>query len=643
MRTSHPHFAFRFASTLLVGALVLLLAVAASIAAWKFHYWVLGVSPWKYAGDYGYDADPALKLAMDGHLFSMFATNPPPLMMPFALLVRVPALVGGEVVGALNTTGVGKMGVSTGVEPNILARYTVGSISVLAFGAACAWMAMWQRSKRSALTATVFALALLFSPLTDDALKWGHPEEFLGTAMLLAALIALVRERYTTSVIFAVLAFATKQPFWLAAPVLLLMLPVDQRKRALLVAAATATVVFVPFLAPHLDTMLEQQTTQATAGAGASASGQGLQQNFWTAFGLTSLEGYARPLILLIAVALPLLVAARNRWRLSPMQGCAVLVVVLISRGVFDPFGITYYSTPVLAGLFALEWTAYRQGSHPLRRLPVHVPVFALLGASLLSGAHAPGYIADFVNWAHLGDASAPLYATVAFALMAVMLPFIIGDGFDRARARLYGGGVAVAALLAAAVLLFGQETKVRKPIAPPPGFTYAAQLTDIVNAAAPVVPYWLGPEDIASNFLRSRGARKPTNGSALRAVFDYGQTEDTQSVTVFTRELEDRAAMTDQLNACLDGACPAGSTVVDSPLGPALVTSGTNNQWEAQMLTPTGAVFVSSTASDVTPHEALARLRPLTRADALSSQQAADATLDVVEPDSSVFEGLTK
>ena len=89
----------------------------------------------------------------------------------------------------------------------------------------------------------VFGVLVAINPITLDALHMGHPEEVLGGALALLAVVWAARARSMLAAVALGLAIGTKQWALLAVLPALLVAPADSRRRIAAVAAAIGIVL----------------------------------------------------------------------------------------------------------------------------------------------------------------------------------------------------------------------------------------------------------------------------------------------------------------------------------------------------------------------------------------------------------------
>jgi hypothetical protein len=380
--------------------------------------------------DYEVEALPAVNALVHGHLGRFFAVAP---MYGGSLLERAPfALLPGLWGGGQ------------------LAVYRLMAVPCLVAAAALGvWLASRIRAQRTRPLAAWLALALcVANPLTLGALELGHPDELLGAALCVAAVLLAARGRGAWAGVALGMAFVNKQWAVLALGPVLLALPA---RRALCagVAAAVAAALLAPFAALG-------PSAFASGLHGAASPGSAIFQpwQWWWFLGhhgpaVKGLFGeikagyrtapawigaVSHPLI--VALALPLTAGAwralRRDERLDgepaapPPPGAApkraaaggecrhatallLLAVLLLARCTLDTWDMLYYPLPFVLALAAWEALALRRA--PLLALGVTLAVWT--GCRWLpSFASADVQAAFFAAW------SAPLALALAARLL---------------------------------------------------------------------------------------------------------------------------------------------------------------------------------------------------------------------------------
>src|SRR5690242_9132063 len=153
------------------------------------------------SGDYPFDAGPAIRALLDGHVGSALAAQP--VMGSLSVIVRVPF------AALASLTGGGE-----------LAAYRLGCIPCLAtLGLAGLELAraMDRRGAKPGACAAAAAICVV-NPLTWEALRLGHPEELMAAAFVVVAALWAAEGRSIAAAVALGLALATKQ--WAAIAVL---------------------------------------------------------------------------------------------------------------------------------------------------------------------------------------------------------------------------------------------------------------------------------------------------------------------------------------------------------------------------------------------------------------------------------------
>jgi hypothetical protein len=287
--------------------------------------------------DYPWDAGPAISSLARGDVHDFVADQAQ--MGPLSLLVRAP-------VAAL-------------VGPSSIWAYRLGTLAcllvVLALGGLIA--------RRAGTTAAAVAATLLIvNPVSIDALRLGHPEERLGSALCVVALL-MARERQVVAALALGAALATKQWALIAIAPVLLAAPVGTRLRLALIAGGTATAIVAPVALadPHafisaLDHPafgLAEMRTGNLWGLAASTQHVALGGGESTVAYLVPgwLQHGAHAFVAVLTLGLGA-AALRTRRAIDPL---ALLALLLLLRCALDPWNHAYYHAPFLAALIAWE------------------------------------------------------------------------------------------------------------------------------------------------------------------------------------------------------------------------------------------------------------------------------------------------
>ena len=291
-------------------------------------------------------------------------------MGSFSLIVRLPFAALARSVGG-----------------DDLLVYQLGTIPCL-MAAGLLGLALARRMRRRGqpLAACAAAAALcLVNPLTWEAIRLGHPEELLGGALCVGAVLAALRGRTLPAAVLLGLALATKQ--WAVIAVLPVLAAAPARRVSLFaVATGIALLLTVPLVLGNPASF--SGATEQAAWAGERVHpfnavwplappedrviSVGDGQSLVTVRVLPRwLAGLMHPLIVLLAV--PLTVLWWRSGRRTPDDVLALLALLFLLRCLLDPVNNAYYHVPFLLSLVAWEGLT--------RRGP---PVVSLLSAAAI-------------------------------------------------------------------------------------------------------------------------------------------------------------------------------------------------------------------------------------------------------------------
>ncbi len=326
-------------------------ASATAVALLAMSWFGLHGSTWP---DWIYEARPAADALVAGHVLHFLQLVP---VYGGSLILRAPFVMltklwhGGE-----------------------FAIYRASAAPCLAAtGALGFWLTVRMRARgASTFARTVAVLLCVANPLTLPALQIGHPEELLGAALCIAALLSALDDRPIWAAVLLGLAIANKEWAVLATGPVLLALP-RARVRAVLITGAVAGTVLAPILIVGVSGFVAQ-----AAATGLNTSGIFQPWQIWWFFGShghivkgSSAAGAAAYRVapawigtlghtFVIAVMPPLTAlyarVRRNEARRPPNDLLLLLALLLALRCVLDPWDISYYSLPFLLTL--LTWEA---------------------------------------------------------------------------------------------------------------------------------------------------------------------------------------------------------------------------------------------------------------------------------------------
>ena len=308
-------------------------------------------------GDYPSDAAPAMNALLDGDLDTALAQQP--LMGSFSVVVRLPFAAMARAAG-----GDELLVYQLGTIPCLLA---VGLLGVALAG-------RMRRRGQPPLACVTAALLCLVNPLTWEAIRLGHPEELLGGALCVGAVLAALRGRTLGAAALLGLAVATKQWALIAVLPVLVAAPAH-RVRLGAMAAVVAVALTIPLMLGNPDSFTGTAKLAAHVGERVHPFNAvwpvapsedrvisvGDERSVVTVRVLPlSISRLLHPGIVLLAIPLTAL------WWFSPRRTpddvLALLALLFLMRCLLDPVNNAYYHVPFLLSLIAWEGLT-RRGS----------------------------------------------------------------------------------------------------------------------------------------------------------------------------------------------------------------------------------------------------------------------------------------
>jgi len=274
------------------------------------------------------------------------------------------------------------VGVATLLKDDVGVQYRVGTLVCFLVAAAVLMpgiVLMLRRGQRVLIVLIVVA-AIFAGPATFAALRWGHPEELLGAALAIAAVLAASHRRMVIAGVLLGLAVATEQ-WGLFAVLPVLMLARGQRRLVASVAVAVAGVFIVPMLVGNPTHFFEQNLNTANAQLGETPTNIWWPLHHW-GFDPTAkerlevipdaLRAISHPLAVIIVIGVSAFYWRRGAGR-HPYDALQLLALCFLVRCLFDPLTMSYHHVP-----FVMTMAMYEG----LRRS--QIPVVTLISTAML-------------------------------------------------------------------------------------------------------------------------------------------------------------------------------------------------------------------------------------------------------------------
>ncbi|MGK2939625.1 MAG: hypothetical protein ACSLFR_17785, partial [Solirubrobacteraceae bacterium] len=205
-------------------------------------------------------------------------------------------------------------------------------------------------------------LLIAANPLALNALQIGHPEELLGAALCTGAVLAALADRPVLAGVLLGLAVANKAWALLAVGPMILALRTG-RATALLVAGGVVAAISAPLLLAAGDAARPAPITGGTfqpwqvwwflGDPGQEILGTFGDEKPGYRAAPAWLSPIPRPLI--IALTVPLSVAAARVRGRRAEDALLLLALLLLLRCVLDPWNTAYYALPGIVALAAFE------------------------------------------------------------------------------------------------------------------------------------------------------------------------------------------------------------------------------------------------------------------------------------------------
>jgi hypothetical protein len=311
---------------------------------------------WNVAlNDYATEAAPSMTALLHGQIEVFLRTAP---SYGASLLLRAPFALPASLAGA-----------------GQLLIYRLGALPcLLASGTLGVWLAVALRRRGAGIAAAALVLVVCAAnPITYRALATGHPEELLGAALCVGAVLAAQRDRAVVAALALGLAIANKQWALLAVGPVLLALPAGRRWRAAALAATIAAALVAPILLASASVVTGTRTLIAVDTGGIF--------NPWQVFWFFGARGHwvpamrgsippgfrlppswlgGRAHMLIVWLGLPLTLMAARR-RTHRCDALLLFALLMLLRCWLDPWDLIYYPLPFILALAAWETTAARR------------------------------------------------------------------------------------------------------------------------------------------------------------------------------------------------------------------------------------------------------------------------------------------
>jgi hypothetical protein len=366
-----------------------LVAVAAIWAAWAgFGVQTMGDFPQHYA--------PAMNALLAGHPVAFLAQLPADGASGWLLVSAPAALVGKLLVGGQ------------------LAMFRFAAlVCMLAVGGLGLWLAREMHAAgRGPLARAAVITVCVIAPALLDAIFYGHPEEPLGAALCVAAVLLAGGNRTTLAAVALAVALINKPWAVFAIPPVLLAAPSRKLELGLLAGAIVAAWTGAAYLASPANFARELHAASEALVAHPVDLWWPLAHLVAPAnvtpayFPPRLVSSHARELA--VVLALPLSVPLARRGTRSSTDCLALLALLFLVRCLLDPSNHVYYQVPFVISLCA--WEA-RRGAAPTLALVATVGFWLVF--------HTISGIASLdVQFAAYMVLTLPLAAILGFAVL---------------------------------------------------------------------------------------------------------------------------------------------------------------------------------------------------------------------------------
>ena len=316
-------------------------------------------------GDYGNpvctayrcdNAEPALEALSRGHVREFFREQPG--MGPLTLAARAPVVA-----------------LARAADASDLDRYRAGAAVCLILAMLIvAWLAREALARSAPLLAVAgFVAVAALATVWTKAVEFGHPEEPLAVALLLASAVLAARRQQLAAGLVLGAAVATKEWALLGVGPVVLIAGVADWKRLLLPTLVVAVLLIGPMAIGSPSAFKEAHAARVE-----SISIYGSPLSVWWRFGDRQVirrtaagEDYVvhppklattlvRPGALIVALLLSYLWWRRNRGA-EVLEPLALLALIFLLRAAFDTVTFSYHHIAMLMTLAAWEVLARRR------------------------------------------------------------------------------------------------------------------------------------------------------------------------------------------------------------------------------------------------------------------------------------------
>ncbi len=314
---------------------------------------------------------PGIQALADGSVGDFIDLHP--VMGSFSLLLRAPLVALSDSLG-----GDQLLGYRLGVLLCFIPALIVGT-----------WLAAEIEVRgRGRLEAVASGVLTVVNPITVNAVRSGHPEEVLGGALAVLAVVCAARGRSIQAAVALGLAIGTKQWTLLAVVPALFAASASARRSIALIAASVGIVLAC--IAPLADWRDYREKAHAL-GATTTAS----RSSAWSTVSRRVdivIPGFDKPatirrlphglsredislVVPIVCTVIVLAFARRRRWRLTEQEAMALLAISFLLRVMLDSTVLLYYFAPMV---LALAWSEVRWRGIPLGTAAAAVFVWQL-------------------------------------------------------------------------------------------------------------------------------------------------------------------------------------------------------------------------------------------------------------------------